>query len=39
MEGLWEKRLILVSHRRVPVDKVMQVLETYRKRYEGSGTS
>jgi len=35
MEGLSDKRLTQVSHRRAPVDEVMQVLGTYRERYGG----
>jgi len=35
VEGLSDKRLTQVSHRRAPVDEVMQVLGTYRERYGG----
>jgi transposase len=35
LEGLIDKRLAQVSHRRAPVDEVMAVVETYRCRHEG----
>lgn len=35
LEGLIDKRLGQVSHRRAPVDEVMAVVECYRRRHEG----
>jgi transposase len=35
LDGLIDKRLSQVSHRRAPVDEVMKVTELYRNRYEG----
>lgn len=35
LEGLLDKRLSQASHRRAPVDEVMQLGEQYRRRYEG----
>ena len=35
VEGLLDKRLSEVSHRRAPVDEVMRVAQLYRGRYEG----
>jgi transposase len=35
LEGLIDKRLGQVSHRRAPVDEVMRVTEKYRRRHEG----
>ena len=35
MEGLFDKRLNQVSHRRAPVDEVMALTEKYRRGYEG----
>ncbi len=35
MEGLIDKRLSQASHRRVPVDEVMQLTELYKTRYDG----
>lgn len=35
LEGLIDKRLTQVSSRRAPVDEVMAVVESYRRRYEG----
>jgi len=35
LEGLIDKRLEQVSHRKAPVDEVMAVVEHYRRRYEG----
>lgn len=35
MEGLIDKRLSQVSHRRAPVDEVMQLTELYKTRYNG----
>ncbi|MCS6930572.1 MAG: helix-turn-helix domain-containing protein, partial [Saprospiraceae bacterium] len=35
LEGLIDKRLVQVSHRRAPVDEVMAVVEGYRRRHEG----
>ena len=35
LEGLTDKRLCQSSHRRAPVDEVMEVVERYRKRHEG----
>ena len=35
MEGLVDRRLEQVSHRKAPVDEVMDLLSTYRRRHEG----
>jgi len=35
LEGLLDKRLVQVSHRRAPVDEVMRVSRLYRDRYRG----
>jgi len=35
LEGLIDKRLSQVSHRRAPVDEVMRLVEQYRGRHEG----
>jgi predicted transcriptional regulator len=35
LEGLRDRRLSQVSHRRVPVDEVMALVERYRTRHEG----
>ena len=35
MEGVIDKRLNQVSHRRAPVDEVMQLVDRYRSRHEG----
>ncbi len=35
LEGLIDKRLSQVSHRRAPVDEVMRLVEQYRRRHEG----
>lgn len=35
LEGLYDKRLARASHRRAPVDEVMDVQSLYRTRYEG----
>ena len=35
MEGLIDKRLNQVSHRRAPVDEVMRLVDRYRTRHEG----
>ena len=35
MEGLIDRRLEQVSHRRAPVDEVMRLTETYRGRHQG----
>src|SRR6185312_5991884 len=35
LEGLIDRRLMQVSHRRAPVDEVMRVTERYRERHAG----
>jgi transposase len=35
LEGLRDRRLSQVSHRRAPVDEVMALIERYRTRHEG----
>jgi hypothetical protein len=35
LEGLCDRRLSQVSHRRAPVDEVMALVERYRTRHEG----
>jgi transposase len=35
LEGLIDKRLNQVSHRRAPVDEVMRLVDQYRRRHEG----
>jgi hypothetical protein len=35
LEGLLDRRLEQVSHRKAPVDEVMDLLSTYRRRHEG----
>lgn len=35
LDGLMDKRLIQASHRRAPVDEVMNLTDLYRTRYEG----
>ena len=35
LEGLIDKRLEQMSHRRAPVDEVMRLVESYRSRHEG----
>lgn len=35
LEGLIDKRLEQISHRRAPVDEVMRLVESYRSRHEG----
>lgn len=35
LEGLIDRRLEQVSHRKAPVDEVLRVTETYRRRHEG----
>ena len=35
LEGLIDKRLNQVSHRRAPVDEVMRLVDRYRRRHEG----
>ena len=35
LDGLIDKRLNQVSHRRAPVDEVMQLVDRYRSRHEG----
>jgi len=35
LQGLIDKRLSQVSHRRAPVDEVMRLVEQYRRRHEG----
>ena len=35
LEGLIDRRLMQVSHRRAPLDEVMRVTERYRERYAG----
>lgn len=35
LEGLIDKRLNQVSHRRAPVDEVLRLVEQYRRRHEG----
>ena len=35
MEGVIDKRLNQVSHRRAPVDEVMRLVDRYRNRHEG----
>ena len=35
LQGLLDKRLSQVSHRRAPVDEVMAMVELYRNRYKG----
>jgi len=35
LQGLIDKRLAQVSHRRAPVDEVLRVVEQYRRRHEG----
>lgn len=35
LDGLIDKRLSQVSHRRAPVDEVMRLVEQYRRRHEG----
>jgi len=35
LDGLLDKRLAQISHRRAPVDEVMQVQRLYRDRYQG----
>jgi transposase len=35
LDGLLDKRLSQVSHRRAPVDEVLELLERYKRRHEG----
>jgi len=35
LEGLIDRRLMQVSHRRAPLDEVMRVTERYRERHAG----
>jgi len=35
MEGLYDKRIFQASHRRAPVDEVMQMVDQYRTQYRG----
>ena len=35
LDGLFDKRLAQVSHRRAPVDEVMRLVDRYRKRRQG----
>ena len=35
LDGLMDKRLSQASHRRAPVDEVMNLTELYRNRYKG----
>ena len=35
LDGLRDKRLTCVSHRRAPVDEVLRVTERYRRRHDG----
>ncbi len=35
LDGLLDKRLTQVSHRRAPVDEVLQLVDRYRRRHDG----
>ena len=35
LDGLIDKRLAQVSHRRAPVDEVMRLVDRYRNRHQG----
>ena len=37
LDGLIDKRLTQISHRRAPVDEVMRMVDRYRNRHRGSG--
>ena len=39
LEGLIDKRISMVSHRRAPVDEVIEVTDTYRNRHLGWNTT